>query len=320
MSQKTNDRISPANILALIGIAGIGVISFIGALLNTEDATFTWPIIWALIVMAVLSGLLCLGIFAKAENSHRELWNAVMWSSFVLYFIAAIFMSNPFFKFFFVAGDKANLQAQAIEEIDNMEKTFKSYEEQRKEFLSQARTQLEAFQQNKLNSTPELQQYFRENVGGDIKVWIEDIAIPATDINNIKKTEEWNLLKKEINNWNYFKITQTALRLKNLQNESWLALNKYIEEFGEDQALIPVIEGGLGKPYDLKGNATFDLGEEPVSKFSSTLAQDKDVLTPLGIAAYILLNLLVLFNLLVAPSSKAVNIKNRGINVGGTTL
>lgn len=306
MTQKTNDRISPANIIALVGIAGIGVISGIGALLNTTDGEPIWPIIWALITMVVLGGLLVLALKAKAEDSHRELWTYVMWGSICTYVIAAILMCNPFMKFFYIASEKEDLQAQAKSEIDNIESLFNRYEEQRKTFLSNAVTQFTAYRMNGSNGNSELRTYYRERVGSDVRTWMEDIALPATNIDNLKMEEEWTSIKTGINNWNYLKLKQIASRLDNLQQLTWKNLNNKINEFGEEQALIPVISGGQGSQYRLDGYAKFDLGQAPVSEFATRIQQDQGIFTITGIVAYILLNLLVLFNILVAPSSYAV--------------
>ena len=320
MSQNTNDRIAPANVIALVGIAGIGVISGIGALLNSADGSITWPIIWAVIIMTVLGSMLCIAIKAKGENSHRELWTPVMWASIIIYVIAAALMCSPFLKFFFVVNEKENLQAQAKAEIINVENFFKNYEQQRKDFLSRAETQLTAFRMNGKNGSTDLKEYYNNRVGNNIKSWMEDVAIPATNVSNLKKAEEWSVIKKEVSNWNYFKLPQLAARMKYLQEQTWTELNNRIETFGNEQALIPVIKGGQGTPYYLDGCAKFELGEAPISTFSEQLSQDDNVFTVMGIIAYVLLNILVLFNILVAPSSGIVGPSNRGIDTEGTSL
>ncbi|MBQ2123468.1 MAG: hypothetical protein II200_05720 [Bacteroidaceae bacterium] len=320
MSQNQNDRIAPANIIALVGIAGIGVISGIGSLLNTDDGSVTWPIIWAVIVMTVLGAFLCIAIKAKGEDSHRELWTPVMWGSIAIYVIAAALMCGPFLKFFYVVAEKDNLQEQAKAEIANMESIFKRYEEQRKDFLSRAETQFTAFQLNGKNGSNDLKNYFNDRVGNNIRTWMEDIAIPATNISSLKKSEEWSMIKKEVNGWNYLNLPKLALRIKMLQEDSWTELNNRIERFGSEQALIPVIKGGQGTPYYLDGCAQFELGEAPVSIFCDKLSQDDNVTTTLGFIVYILLNLLVLFNILVAPTSKLVGPEYRGKETEGTTL
>lgn len=312
MSQDKKDRIAPANIIALVGLAGIGVISGIGALLNTEDGSLTWPIIWSVIIMIVLGGFLCLAIYAKGEDSHRELWTPVMWSSFVIYVIAAVFMCGPFLKFFFVVGDKEKLQKQANTEIANMESIFKNYEDQCEDFISNAETELRNFKVSGNYGTAELQEYYRTRVASGINDWKENTALPSTDISGIKMVDEWTSIKNEVNAWNYFKLPQLADRIKTLQERSWKELNNRIETFREDQGLIPVIKGGHGAPYYLDGYAEFDLGEAPVSNFASKLLQSENVITVLGVFAYLLLNLLVLFNLLVAPDSGIVDPRSKG--------
>lgn len=321
MSEKTKDRISPANIIALVGIAGIGVISCIGALLNSEDGSLIWPIIWATIVIAVLGGSLTLAIIAKGENSHRELWTPVMWVSFGVYIIAAVFMCNPFFKFFYIVSEKDNLQNQAKTEIEYMKSIFNKYEEQRKTYLGEAVTQLTAFKQSNNYGTPELCSYFEENVGNDIKDWMNDVALRATNIDHIKNLEEWNKMETEINQWNYLNLPSLAITLKDKQTTTWNRLIEYIENYGENQKLIPIITGAKGSRYHIEEDfCEFDLGEEPVSTFSSKLSEDKNVVTVFGMIAYIILNLLVLFNLLVAPSSKIIDAGRRNFETGGTTL
>ena len=313
VSQKGKDRISPANIIALLGIAGIGVISGIGALLNTDDGAITWPIIWAIITMAVLGGFLCIAIIAKGKGSHRELWTKVMWSSVVIYILAAIMMCGPFLKFFYVADQKDKLQEQAQYEIAHMDSIFDNYNKQREEFLGNAKGQLESafIKSNKESISPELKEYYDNRIIGNIENWMTSIAIPTTNISKLRNPEKWKELKTKVNKWNYLKLPQLAIDLKTMQENTWKMLNEKIKKYGENQELIPVINTGNNYRYHYIGIAEFDLGKAPESKFADQLSEQNNAYTPMGIIAYVLLNLLVLFNVLVAPSSNIIGPKKR---------
>ena len=54
MSQKESGNVSIANILALVGLAGIGVITFMGTLLHSADGKPTGAILGALALVAAL--------------------------------------------------------------------------------------------------------------------------------------------------------------------------------------------------------------------------------------------------------------------------
>ena len=322
MSQDSKGRVSIANIFALLGIAGIGVVSAIGSLLNSTDGVFTWPIIWGIIVMVVLGSLLGIALFAKKEDSHHSLWKTVMWLTILVYPVVALLICGPFLKFFYVASEKENLQAQANKEIKQVEMLFKSYEEQRDSFLNAAKGQLEAFEKaakyNPSSGSVKLIEFYNDYVTAGAQTWYEDTADPLTDMSKLKQKDKWKALRKGFSKWNYFELPRLAIQLNDMQENTWKELNKKIEKYGKNQQLIPVIKGGQGQVFEFEGCAKFDL-EVPQSKFADQLTQNKDVITVWGILAYVLLNFLVLFNIFVAPSSRTVGPK-RNSDTGGTTL
>lgn len=323
MSQESKGKVSIANIFALLGIAGIGVVSAIGALLNSSDGVLTWPIIWGVIVMVVLGSLLGIALFAKQEDSHHSLWRTVMWLTILVYPVVALLICGPFLKFFYVASEKENLQAQANKEIKQVEMLFKSYEEQCDSFLNAAKGQLEAFETAAkydpyYSGTQKLIEFHNDYVTAGAEKWYETVALPSTDISKLKQKDKWKELRQGVSKWNYFELPSLAIRLNDMQEKTWKELNKKIEKYGKNKQLIPVISGGQGQVYDLEGCAQFDL-EAPKSKFADQLKQKKNVITVWGILAYVLLNFLVLFNILVAPSSRTVGPK-RNVDTGGSTL
>ena len=316
MSQNKDSRITPANILAMLGLAGIGVITFFGALIHSTDGKPTFAIIWAVVVVAVLGGLLILGIKAKSAEDNPDKWKYVEWSSIVLYIVFAFLFSSAFLRFFYMLDQKEDLQKQARSELAEIKNMRSSYDQQRKTFITQAAEQLENYNIRYASVAGEGYNSDIAALSSDVDAWREKVlaatALPAD--NRISDIES------RVNGWNLMGIASIATDLEKLDTDAWLKVESHISQYGTKNGFIPVIAGGIdGTPFAITGLATFDLGDSPRAVFTERV-RNASGSTTLGWIVYILLNALVMLNILVTSRTGYVGPGSGGRNPGGQEL
>ncbi len=316
MSQKKDSRITPANILAMLGLAAIGVITFFGALVHSTDGKPTFAVIWAIVVVAVLGFFLFLGIKAKSAEDNPDKWRYVEWASIVLYIVFAILFSGAFQRFFYMIDLKDDLQKQARAELTEIKNMRSGYDQQRKTFITQAAEQLE--------------NYNIRYAGGNGSGYNEDIAVLSSDVDAwrekalavtaLRTDERIGDIESRVNGWNLMGIASIASDLERLDTDAWLSVESQISQYGSKNGLIPVISGGIdGTPFAITGLATFDLGTAPRAAFTEKV-RNASGSTPLGWIVYVLLNALVLLNILVTSRCSYVGPGSGSSNPGGQEL
>ncbi len=317
MAQKSKGRISIANILALIGLAAIGVITFFGKLIQNADGKPGSAIIWAIIVIAILGGLLALAIKAKGAEDNPDKWKYVEWSSIALYVVAAVFLASSFLSFFYVASNKDSLSEKARAEVSAIEKMYAQYDHQQKTHIDRAAEQFKNYIDSKqdANVDPSLTEYVNETVKTNVDSWKSN----ALSITKRKPDDDLKNIKNMIANWNPMELASIAKELEDRDSLAWENLNKKIVEFGAKNKLIPVISGGIGGYY-LDGYAKFDLGNPPVAEFAKELRESKNKSNTAGWVVYAILNVLILLNWLVAPTGTYVAPTSRNSGTGGLSL
>jgi len=316
MSQKKDSRITPANILAMLGLAAIGVITFFGALIHSSDGKPTFAIIWAIIVVAVLGFFLFLGIKAKSAEDNPDKWKYIEWTSIVAYIACAVLFSASFLRFFYMLDRKEDLQKQARIELKEIKDMRSSYDQQRKTFITQAAEQLENYNIRYANGNGAGYNSEIAALSSDVDAWREK-ALAATALPADNRIGD---IESRVNGWNLMGISSIASDLEKLDNDAWTRVENHISEFGSRNGLIPVIAGGIdGTPFDITGLATFELGEKPVATFTDNV-RNANGSTVLGWIVYVLLNAIVLLNILVTSRSNYVGPGARGNNPGGQEL
>lgn len=315
MSQKKSGSISIANIIALIGLAGLGVITFFGMLLHSTDGKPTGAILGAVAFVAVLAFLLFMSIKAKGAEDNPDKWRYVEWACLALYVIVAIAFAKPFQRFFYIVGEKDALQTQARQEIQAINTLYLNYDHQQKKFVNDAVEQMQNYIASKQQETikDDLAEYV--NKAGKLDSWQKKI----TAVVKMQKDSTLSEIKSKVEDWNLMQLSSIATDLELKDSLAWTMLEEKIQEYGEKNNFIPVIGGGGVQPYRLEGLAQFDLGERPQPKFAQML-RNSDGNTPLGWIIYILLNLLVLLNYVVAPRTMVVGPRAGKSTTGGMDL
>lgn len=315
MAKMNSGNMSIANIIALIGLAGIGVITFFGILLHSSDGTPGSAIIGAVALLAGLCFLLVMSIKAKSAEDSPDKWRYVEWGCIVLYIVVAGVFASPFQRFFYIITEKPTMQAMARQEVSAIKKMYQSYEHQQNKFLTEAIEQIKNYNDSKQISSKyndELAEYVKGI--GPVDSW----ATKASSLVKLQPDKELSDIEGEIEVWNIMNLSSLAAKLKNKDEKAWTSLQKKIRGYGENNKLIPKIAGGGIEPYRFDGYANFDLGTPPEPKFYQSLCS-ADGNTVLGWVIYIVLNLLVLLNYVVTSRSQFVGPVS-GKKTGGMDL
>lgn len=307
MTQNKQNGISIANVLALVGLATIGVIVFFGSLLASPDGKPFVAIAMAVAAIVLLSLTLYLSIHAKGVTKDFGPWRYVEIVSLLAYVGIAVAFSFSFNRFFYINFEcKKGLQKQARSEIQQIRTMYNEYESQVTSLIDAASEQLQNYIDSKqpLNANQALFDYVYgdEGIHEDIDGWKEK----AVKVTTLPADVELKALANRVENWNLLDVPQLAEDLKEKADKAWVEVEKYITEYGENQKLIPSISGGGDYGYRLEGLATIDLGDPFDSRFAGMLKK-ADGATWMGWVVYVLLNLLVLLNYLVAPRSAIVS-------------
>ncbi|MBO5631061.1 MAG: hypothetical protein J5965_18495, partial [Aeriscardovia sp.] len=297
-------NVSIANIIALIGLAGIGVVTFFGMLLHSSDGKPAGAILGAVALVAVLGFLLFMSIKAKGAEDNPDKWRYVEWACLAAYVIVALIFASPFQRFFYILGEKDSMQVQARQEIKAIKNMYQEYDHQQKKYLNDAVEQIQNYiaSGQQKNIKDDLAEYVK-GIGSNVDGW----AAKASAKVKLAPDKQLSDIEDKIEGWNIMQLSPIAVELENKDSEAWTIVEKKILKFEEQNKLIPVIGGGGGHPYTLDGYAKFNLGDKPDAKFAQML-RNSDGSTITGWIIYIILNLLVLLNYAVAPRNILVRI------------
>ena len=314
MSQKNSGGISLANILAMIGLAGIGVITFFGILLHSPDGKPAGAILGAIGLVAALGLLLYFCIRAKSADESLGLWRYVEYGCLIVYVFVAIIFAGPFQRFFYISFEKEKLQDQARTEIKAIKNLYLEYDHQRTSALNTAVEQMKSYKtsaQSDSVDTP-LASYM-DVVGNNIDSWRQKADV----VTKLPEDTEIADIEDRIEGWNIMQIPATAKELEEKSPAAWNTVQNKIETAQRKNNMIPVIEGGGYQPYRLSPNyAQYSLTPLPEPKFAA-MVRESNGNTVIGWIIYVLLNFLVLLNYFVAPRTDYVGPRRRKSSLGG---
>lgn len=316
MAKKSKGNISIANMLALIGLAGIGVVSFFGMLLHSSDGTPGGAIIGAVALLVGLCFLLVMSIKAKKAEDNPDKWRYVEWGCLVVYVVVAVCFATPFQRFFYILTEQQELQRMAREEVKAIQDMRQGYEQQQKKFLTDAVEQIKNYndsKQMKYKYDSQLVEYVK-GVGDNVDSW----AAKASVIVKLQPDAELADIVEQINTWSIMGLSSLATALEKKDKSAWTDVENKISQYAEKNKLIPVITGGSTQPYRLDGFAQFDLGTPPEARFAQELRTASGN-TVLGWVVYVVLHLLVLLNYVATSRSRFVGPRS-GRKGGGMDL
>lgn len=313
MAKSNKGNITIANFIALVGMAGIGVVTFFGQLFHSQDGTPGGAIIGALALIAGLTFLLVMSIKAKSCEDNPDKWRFVEWGCVIAYIVVAALFATPFQRFFYILTEKEDMKALAKKEVKAIETMYQNYEYQQKKYMVEAVEQIQNYRDSKQIASfgSELAEYVK-NVG-DLESWQKKAELVV----KLPANKELAEIKDKIEVWNLMSLASLAADLDEKGKAAWTAVGNHIQDFTENHKLIPVIGGGGIHPYFFEGYAKFNLGSAPEAKFAAAL-RSADGHTTLGWIIYIFLNLMVLLNYVVTNRTNYVAPSKR--KTSGTAL
>ena len=301
MGKSNKGNITIANFIALVGMAGIGVVTFFGQLFHSQDGTPGGAIIGAIALVAGLTFLLVMSIKAKSCEDNPDKWRFVEWGCVIAYVVVAALFATPFQRFFYTLTEKENMKALAKEEVKAIETMYQNFEYQQKKYMVEAVEQIQNYRDSHqiASAGSELAEYVK-NVG-DLESWQEKAELVV----KLPADKELAEIKEKIEVWNLMSLASLAADLEDKGEAAWKSVGKHIQNFTENNKLIPIIGGGGIHSYSFDGYAKFDLGSAPEAKFAKTL-REVEGHTTLGWVIYIVLNLMVLLNYMVTNRTNYV--------------
>lgn len=310
MGQNKDSRISIANLLALIGLAGIAVVVFFGFLLKSSDGLLTNPLLFTIAIVAALGLFLMFSIKAKKADNNPDKWRYVEWVALLLYLGVACVSAPAFTHFFGVMGNKQKLIEQAKQEIKAIEDIYDDYDNQRKVALANAVEMLTDYNDSKQKDTA-IEAYKKKHIN-NIEGWNSN-----SEANTVIKDNGLADIKSGIENWKLLELSALSSKLALKEAKVKTDIENFIAQYGEENELIPVIDHVHGK-YQYTGLKKFDIKEGPEPEFYKALHK-KAGSSPVGWIVLVVLHLLVLLSYLTARRANYVRPK-AGSHAGGIEL
>ena len=314
---KNKNRVSPANILAIIGLAGIGLLTFFGTLFQSEDGSQRGAIITAAALTLGLSLLIIFMVRAKTTEDDFNMWRIAEWVCLAAYLVVAALFYKPVLQFFHVVQHKEELQTMALKEIEQIDSTYAYYNIWAMGKVNETKGNIDSYLKSGQNAFEvegdgglydylkdfDNAEQWKEEVVSEVK--FEDARIDST-------------LKNKVYNWNLMELSSIAYDMKDLASENWTELSNHLKDM-EKQDLIPVIK--YDEIYKKDGLYKFNLGEKPqssafVAKFREPVSGNN-----VGWIVYIVLHVLVLLNYFLVRRSPIIQIrKDKRKDDGGLVL
>jgi len=326
MSNKKDGKVSIANILALIGLAAIGVVLFFGFMIKSEDGSPGVPILLTAIIVAALGLFLVFSIKAKSADNNPDKWKIVEWICLAAYIIVAAVSAPVFLHFFDVFSHKTELQNIAKSEIKAVDQIYESYTKQCKEARDNAVGQLENYYDSKRFGT--------KNAVVEVDDWINtritdngNVEFNKKNIDSWKNTatllyeeasfiDELKSVDSKIDNWDWMNLMVVAKKLKEIDtNAKGLVLNK-VDSMKTNSGLFPVITEGT---YVFNGYYKFNINDGPTPQFMQKL-ESTSVGSVLGFVLLFVFHFMILLNYLVTRRANYIPIRTNNSNAGGISL
>ncbi len=310
-----NKSLSVADLIALLALAGLGVIEGFGLYLG-GDGDKTVPIFGGLAFSIGFGLLLWLCKKAKSTKNNPETWRIVEIVCLVVYLVAGWFFRSEAMRFFAVWSNKTELANQATEELDNLETMYNQYDIAREEALANAITMLENFEKLEPKDRPKHDLYVKYyqpfNFDRSVTAEWDNITQLDDDLLDVVKER-----KSEVKS--LAKFPKIALFLKEATDFNYGEKEKLqdkISNYTTKYHIIPRISYENNQ-YVFNGYFQFD-HYLPSSSFMDALKYP--TMASNSLILYILGHILILLSYLVTERGRFVGIKKKKGNIGGLPL
>lgn len=322
-NKQTSNKITIANIVAMVGIVLLGIFTFMGHS-YLSGGELAWDVIVSLAVVSVTSLLLWLLIRAKGAENELDKWKKTEYTTLGIYIIFAITTSIycGTMHFFIVNAQKDDIKQFAFNDLTKIDTLFVQYRDFETEAINQTKTGL-------LNSYSAGAQ--RSSI---LKDFLRRYEIPHRNaVNTFCEDEQHKLLgdryddlfanyesqkrdiKNVINNWNTLKIASKAKAIEDLAE----ILSQKLTEWSA-QAILPKVNQENGK-YTIVQNTQqkeYKINVESL-EFKKAIAETTGF-SFLALLMILLIHALILFNYIVAYRTHTVKTKSNRNDDGGIIL
>ena len=315
---KNKNRVSPANIVAVIAVAALGVITFFGALFQSEDGSISSAVIKAAVFTFGIGLLLVFCIVTKTVESEFKKWRVIEYICLAAYIAVAVAFYKPFLQFFHVVQHKEELQNQALDEISEINDMCENFNIHAEDDMSKAAQGIKNYtdsRQAKSEVDGGLAEYVKSQLDDknieDYNDWEEDSYNLHVRFNQ----ESLDDLRQRIELWNYMDLSAIAFDMSNKAVRTWDDLDDHIVEIGDEYKLVPVISY-VDHLYRYDGLVDYSdvIGSRPESsKFTQRFREPISGFN-IGIIIYVVLHLLALMNYFLVRRSPIIEIKKGNQN------
>ena len=312
MSKQNSGNVSIANVISMLGLAGVGVITFFGILLGSADGAIGTAALLAIVLAAVLACLLVVAVKAKAADDNRDKWRIVEIAALVVYVIVALVFSTPLHRFFYVKSQQQEVQQQARQEIKDVEQLYADYEQQRKAALDNAVQQMTNYQNSKTKSLS--MDAYIQKMHVDEK-W----AGKADKLTKLRSDAELKQLAQNVEQFSLLSLAQTAAQLAEKDSTAYLTVMQKIQSNQAEHDLIPRFVNDATGAYTQDGFAQIDIERAPQPRLQPALQQASGS-TAISWIVLVVLHLLILFSYVAARGSDVVGPSQKKGPKGGLDL
>ena len=341
MRNEKSGKVTLANIITILGLVLLLVCLWLGKALKSGELGG----ISALIAVGItIATALVLWVMIKAKGAETDTskWKIVEFSTLALYIALAVLTAPIALHFFSVLSNKDKLQKDAQSDIAAIQQAIEDFKKKEQDQLNATCQGLENVLSNKENGKNDPKQdvitFIEDEVGANYKnnfgkvfieewkkKWKNDIEIidlsgmTKKDLDGVEPTaydKTWSdriaSCKNTIRNWQLLKIPSAVGNIQSLSEE----VDNVLNTFSKNAPYSPIF-------YDSKANI-YTIGKHKANKYPiknelQDAIKNLSPYTVIGIAAMVLIHLLVLFNYFMAYRTHRQE-KRRSENDGGIIL
>lgn len=323
--QKT-ERLTIANIVAIVGVVLLGVFSFLGRS-YMSGGELSWDIVMSVAITAFTVFLLWFLIKAKGAENYLDNWKKAEFAALGIYIVFAIPVSlwGGIMHFFVVNDQKDSIKEYAKADLQKIDELFAEYKNFESVALSVTSTGLQnatgpgQVWDESLNKFMEQNNISHSRESAENFETIQDNLINSgfETIHNSFKAER-NEIESVVNSWSVMQIPFKAKRIDELAE----SFGKKLSDLSHKAKLPVIIYGSDGKykidddnqcrSFSVRGGLdSFEFKEhiKNASGFSAT-----------ALLVVLLIHLLILFNYIVAYRTSTIAVGKGFEEDGGRIL
>lgn len=325
--QTKSKKTTFANILAIIGLVGIIVFTYMGHSF-LSGGEMAWDITIAAIITLATVGLLWLMVKAKAAQNNLSSWKIVEYATLTAYIALAGCGAyfGGFLHFFNVNADREKVQQCAMADLQKINTLFETYSDFEDRAITQTCTGLRSAVTVGSQRNDDVNSYLqREHINAD-----------KASVDTYERTLRTKLLGNDYDiYYNNFKSRRREVE-NTVKNWAFIhvpAMAKTTEELAssaESELKERIKSKPLPTVSQADGSGIFTLGAEQQCniaiegginslQFKAAVMQQHP-LSIIGIVALLLLHLLILFSYFVTSRTDFVHVGKDKVNDGGVRL